>query len=327
MKTKMRQLFILAASSIAIVGTASAGINGKMLEQMRERAENSQSAPQSAPARSAPQPQQQQSAATPAPSQWRGRERGPVADGQQRNRGSAPVADGQQRNRSGSVLRSENQGGVYGELLARNRGGNSGGREGSRDNRNGNYNNGNHDSGRRYDGNRGYNGNHGSRVVNSLPYGHRHYDWNGSRYYNYGGSWYRPYGSSFLSIGVPYGLFVSSLPGYFNSFWYGSSRYYYADDTYYTYEPARRGYVVARSPYGDDRGDDDYNDARDEDLFIYPARGQSEQQQADDRYECHRWAVKETGFDPIDSDYDSVRRADYQRAITACLTGRGYSVK
>ena len=37
-----------------------------------------------------------------------------------------------------------------------------------------------------------------------------------------------------------------------------------------------------------------------QDLFVYPAKGQSDQQLANDRYECHRWAVNETGFDPSD---------------------------
>ena len=33
-------------------------------------------------------------------------------------------------------------------------------------------------------------------------------------------------------------------------------------------------------------------------LFIYPQRGQSQQQQQQDRFECHQWAVQQTGFDP-----------------------------
>lgn len=33
-------------------------------------------------------------------------------------------------------------------------------------------------------------------------------------------------------------------------------------------------------------------------LYVYPANGQSDQQLADDRFQCHRWAVAETGFDP-----------------------------
>jgi len=130
----------------------------------------------------------------------------------------------------------------------------------------------------------------------------------------------------YVVVGTPYGLFVSYLPSYYSSFYFGSTRYFYADDTYYTYEPARRGYVVSRSPYVTEQ-EDENSDPVDDDLFIYPARGQSEQQQADDRYECHSWAANETHYDPVDSDFDADKRADYQRAMTACLTGRGYSVK
>jgi hypothetical protein len=34
------------------------------------------------------------------------------------------------------------------------------------------------------------------------------------------------------------------------------------------------------------------------DIYVYPAKGQSQAQQDRDRYECHAWAVKQTGFDP-----------------------------
>ncbi len=37
-----------------------------------------------------------------------------------------------------------------------------------------------------------------------------------------------------------------------------------------------------------------------QDMYVYPAKGQSEQQLSTDRYQCHRWAVTETGFDPTD---------------------------
>ena len=33
-------------------------------------------------------------------------------------------------------------------------------------------------------------------------------------------------------------------------------------------------------------------------LYIYPNKGQSPEQQSRDRYECHRWAVQQTGVDP-----------------------------
>ena len=68
-------------------------------------------------------------------------------------------------------------------------------------------------------------------------------------------------------------------------------------------------------------------------LFLYPRKGQSEQQQAKDRYECHSWAVSQTGYDPtqppagVPATQMSQKRADYQRAMGACLDGRGYTVK
>ena len=33
-------------------------------------------------------------------------------------------------------------------------------------------------------------------------------------------------------------------------------------------------------------------------LYLYPAQGQSAERQDRDRYECYRWAVRQTGFDP-----------------------------
>ena len=33
-------------------------------------------------------------------------------------------------------------------------------------------------------------------------------------------------------------------------------------------------------------------------LYIYPNKGQSQEQQSRDRHECHLWAVQQTGYDP-----------------------------
>jgi hypothetical protein len=35
-------------------------------------------------------------------------------------------------------------------------------------------------------------------------------------------------------------------------------------------------------------------------FYIYPAKGQSADQQEKDKYECNQWAVKQTGFNPMD---------------------------
>ncbi|MGD0276238.1 MAG: hypothetical protein ABSB79_09315 [Syntrophales bacterium] len=65
-------------------------------------------------------------------------------------------------------------------------------------------------------------------------------------------------------------------------------------------------------------------------LFVYPRKGQSEKLQAKDRYECHRWAVGQTNYDPTQpaGGVPSVQKgADYNRAMTACLDARGYTAK
>ena len=36
-----------------------------------------------------------------------------------------------------------------------------------------------------------------------------------------------------------------------------------------------------------------------QDLVIYPARGQSQDQMEKDKYECYSWAKQQTGFDPM----------------------------
>jgi len=38
--------------------------------------------------------------------------------------------------------------------------------------------------------------------------------------------------------------------------------------------------------------------SRAQDIYAYPSKGQSQSQQDRDRYECHSWAVKQTGLDP-----------------------------
>ena len=68
-------------------------------------------------------------------------------------------------------------------------------------------------------------------------------------------------------------------------------------------------------------------------MFIYPRNGQSKELQAKDRYECHSWAVGQIHYDPtqpavnVPEAQTNQKHADYQRAVGACLDGRGYTVK
>ncbi len=42
--------------------------------------------------------------------------------------------------------------------------------------------------------------------------------------------------------------------------------------------------------------------------YVYPAKGQSTEQQQKDEWECHQWAVQQTGFDPSQPVEQSVPR-------------------
>ncbi len=72
---------------------------------------------------------------------------------------------------------------------------------------------------------------------------------------------------------------------------------------------------------------------RAEELFVYPRKGQSEEQQAKDRYECHIWAVDQIGWDPtqaraaVPEAQTNQKSSDYKRAMAACLDAREYTVK
>jgi len=35
-------------------------------------------------------------------------------------------------------------------------------------------------------------------------------------------------------------------------------------------------------------------------LFVYPSKGQTKQQQKEDEFECYKWAVEQSGIDPLD---------------------------
>jgi hypothetical protein len=166
--------------------------------------------------------------------------------------------------------------------------------------------------------------------VKSLPRGYHSVRHRHTRYYYSGGSWYRGSGVYFSVILPPVGLVVPTLPPFYTTVWYGPSPYYYAGGVYYTWYPPGRGYIVSEPPAETGLiADPEIPDQ----LFIYPKDRQGPEQQSSDRYECHRWAVDQTGFDPtqpggnVPDSQNAARRADYNRASKACLEARNYSVQ
>jgi hypothetical protein len=164
------------------------------------------------------------------------------------------------------------------------------------------------------------------QVISALPRDHRVVVHGGSRYYFSGGAWYRPQGPRFSVIMPPIGLFIPFLPPYYATIWLGGIPYYYANEVYYAHRG--NGYVVVEPP----KEEVSQAPPPADQMFVYPRMGQSKQQQDDDRYACHQWAANQSGFDPTQPpggspDQKIEKRADYQRAISACLDGRGYTVK
>ena len=155
--------------------------------------------------------------------------------------------------------------------------------------------------------------------------------WGGG--YWHGGFWPRAY------YGWHYPWFLPILPALYATYWWGGIPYYYADDIYYTWNSGYNGYVVTDPPPaagdadssddGDSGAPSDYSTPSNSgnDVYVYPKNGQSEEQQATDKYECHKWAVGQSGFDPTRGSQASGDSGDYRRAMSACLDGRGYSAK
>ncbi|MBE9516683.1 MAG: hypothetical protein IME93_06860 [Proteobacteria bacterium] len=148
----------------------------------------------------------------------------------------------------------------------------------------------------------------------------------GLPYYYYGGVYYRHLDGAYVVVRAPIGAIVYDLPVGFIAFNLGVFTYFYVNEAYYLWDEDYQGYVVVKKPKGADRAIAKETKDR---LYVYPKKGQSEDKQAKDRYACHRWAVKETGVDPTEGDTSLSRQNDsnYKRAITACLEGRGYTVK
>lgn len=157
-------------------------------------------------------------------------------------------------------------------------------------------------------------------------WGHGGWDHGGGWHGGWHGGYYRGWGY----FGA--GLYLGALPWYYSTYYWGGVPYYYADSTYYRWNGAVRLYEVATAPAR--RGASAApQPAASTELFMYPKGGQSTEQQARDKYECHRWAADQTGFDPtqagsgVTPKSTATQRAGYLRADGACLEGRNYSVR
>jgi hypothetical protein len=131
--------------------------------------------------------------------------------------------------------------------------------------------------------------------------------------------------------GLGLGLYFASLPLYYQTYYWDGVPYYYADNTYYVYDPNARQYQTVAPPDGlatQVQGSSAGGPPPGTELIAYPKNGQSADQQSKDKFECHEWAAGQTGYDPTTGGAAPAnKRTDYMRAQAACLEGRGYSVQ
>ena len=169
-------------------------------------------------------------------------------------------------------------------------------------------------------------------AVHGLPAGGYRVDRGGERYWYHGGHWYHRGGFGWAVDGAPFGAFVWFLPAYYTTVWYAGVPYYYANDTYYAWNDPMGEYEVVQPPPDIESAGTTQPPFGDT-LYVYPKNGQSNEQQAKDRFECHQSAAGQSGYDPTKTgggaapDAAAEKRMNYLRAQAACLDARGYSVK
>ena len=181
---------------------------------------------------------------------------------------------------------------------------------------------------KRYDHNRYY-PRDGYRLK-TLPKRRHPIHYHDRDYFYFSGVWHVSDGPNYVVVRPPTGIIVPVLPSFYTTIWFRSTPYYYANDVYYVWRPELNGYQVTAPPTEESKPEASY--LADE-IFAYPKNNQSEEQQAEDRYTCHRWGVDKTGYDPtqppenLSVTESNKQRENYNRAMKTCLEGKNYSVR
>jgi hypothetical protein len=169
-----------------------------------------------------------------------------------------------------------------------------------------------------------------------MPGGYSRVPYRGNDYFYSGGYWYRPQGPRYVVVTPPRGVRVRYLPDYAQQVWLGSALFFLAAGTYYTYEQSTQEYVVAEPPQGvepvyspETLPQPPQQPTAPFDVVAYPANGQTQQQVEQDRYDCYRYAVQQSNFDPANACYQPAPEVVgiYRQAMAGCYASRGYSVQ
>lgn len=155
-------------------------------------------------------------------------------------------------------------------------------------------------------------------VAHGLPRGSISIGFGADNFFFQSGVWYRPYGPRFRVILPPVGIIVPILPYSYVSLRIGGLPYYYANGVYYATAPG--GYAVVDPPVGADMAQPAPPPVppRPEPI-VYPRNGQNAAQTEADRQDCNRWATTQSS-----AMNDA---AVFNRAVEACMDGRGYSMR
>ena len=165
-------------------------------------------------------------------------------------------------------------------------------------------------------------------VVDRFPDRNYRVPYRGQDYFFSGGYWYRPQGPRYVVVAPPYGIRVHYLPDYAREVWVGGSLLFLAAGAYYAYEQSTQQYVVVQPPT-QVPAPQPAPQGNGYDVVAYPANGQSPAQVQQDGYDCYRWAVQQSGFDPQAVTYapDPAVVQTYRQAQGNCLSSRGYQVQ
>ena len=165
-------------------------------------------------------------------------------------------------------------------------------------------------------------------VVDRFPDRNYRVPYRGQDYFFSGGYWYRPQGPRYVVVAPPYGIRVHYLPDYAREVWVGGSLLFLAAGAYYAYEQSTQQYVVVQPPT-QVPAPQPAPQGNGYDVVAYPANGQSPAQVQQDGYDCYRWAVQQSGFDPQALTYapDPAVVQTYRQAQGNCLSSRGYQVQ
>ncbi len=154
-----------------------------------------------------------------------------------------------------------------------------------------------------------------------LPRGSISIAFGGGNLFFHAGVWFQAAGGRFIVTLPPMGVVVPMLPPAYASLWIGGVPYYYANGVYYAAAPGQ-GYRVVTAPTGAETAQPIQPPVPVPVLpepIIYPRSGQTSAQTEADRQDCNRWATTQPSA-LADAQV-------FQRAMAACMEGRGYTVR